>query len=52
MSMIERFIFWTAILILLIAVIGVKSDLENLEKKAKEASSYVVSTDEDGGDEE
>ncbi|ACO04811.1 hypothetical protein PERMA_0655 [Persephonella marina EX-H1] len=50
--MIERLLFWIAILILSVAVIGLKIDLSKLEQKAKETSSYTVSSEDEGGEEE
>ncbi len=52
MSIIERVLFWIAILILSVAVVGLKTDLSELEQKAKEISSYTVSSDDEGGEEE
>ncbi|WP_457640887.1 hypothetical protein [Persephonella sp.] len=52
MSMVERVLFWIAILILVVAVVGVKLDISKLEQKAQEVPSYTVSSDDEGGEEE
>ncbi len=33
MSMVERLLFWIAILVLLIGIFGMKADISNLEKQ-------------------
>ncbi|WP_457621552.1 hypothetical protein [Persephonella sp.] len=52
MSIIERVLFWIAIIVLSVSIIGLRADISELEQKAKDLSSYTVSPDEDGGEEE
>jgi len=37
MSMIERILFWVAILVLIAGIIGIKKDVSNLETKLRQS---------------
>lgn len=53
MSLLERLLFWIAIIVLIIAVIGEKSKLSALEAQAEKAKNInQVYVGEDEGDEE
>ncbi len=41
MSMIERFLYWTAIVVLIIALVGIKGNISKLEQQVSQASAQV-----------
>ncbi|RMA96148.1 hypothetical protein [Hydrogenothermus marinus] len=41
MSNIERFLYWIAIVVLIVAIIGVKGNISKLEQVATQVSSQV-----------
>jgi len=43
MSMIERILFWLAIAVLIAGIIGMKTDISNLEAKLYQVSSEASS---------
>jgi len=48
MSMVERILFWIAILVLVAGIVGMKTDISNLEAKLQQAS---VEASSEGGEE-
>ncbi len=53
MSIIERILFWIAIIVLLVAVVGEKSKLSALEAQVEKAKSMnVIYNGEDEGEDE
>ncbi len=48
MSMIERALYWLAIGVLILGIIGLKTQISELEKKMQTAQSQVI---EEGGEE-
>ncbi len=42
MSMIERLIYWVAIVVLVIALIGIKGNISKLEQQVSQVSSTQV----------
>ncbi len=47
MSMIERVLYWLAIVVLIVGLIGLKSQISDLEKKAQSAQVQL----QEGGEE-
>ncbi len=47
MSMIERVLYWLAIVVLIVGLIGLKTQISELEKKAQTVQSQL----QEGGDE-
>jgi hypothetical protein len=47
MSMVERILFWTAILVLIIGIIGMKADISKLEQQLQQ----TVQASSEGGEE-
>lgn len=41
MSMIERFLYWVGILVLIIALVGIKGNISKLEQQVSQASTQV-----------
>lgn len=41
MSMIERVLYWVAIVILVVALIGIKGNISKLEQQVSQASAQV-----------
>lgn len=48
MSMIERALYWLAIVVLILGIVGLKTQISELEKKMQTAQSQVI---EEGGEE-